>query len=114
MEPLLASKKSSKPDPTPTALQTEPYSLGAPDFATPRLATTDFPEFIAVMLEAVWHFKIDAKTNRYPKAEELVAYFITRRLSDGRLISPRQARALATFCRPVGAMKGGNSKPGEG
>jgi hypothetical protein len=108
----LAGKKSSKP--SPVKLVAPEYSLGAPDFATPPLATTDFPEFVAIMLEAVWHFGIDAKTGKYPKHEELVAYFMTRRLSDGRQISARQAYALATHCRPVGAMKGGNSKPGKG
>ena len=55
----------------------EHFSLGSPDFATPPLATgTDFPEFIAIMLTAVWHFKIDAKANRYPKHGELVAHFM--------------------------------------
>jgi hypothetical protein len=110
--------KKSSPTPAPEPAQepqpvTAEYALGSPDFATPQLTTTDFPEYVAILLEAVWHFEIDKKAGKYPKHEELAAYFVTRRLSDGRLISPRQAHALATFCRPVGAMKGGNSKRGE-
>lgn len=99
----------SAPEPVTVELKAEPFSLGSPDFATPRLTTTDFPEFIAIMLEAVSRFGINARAGTYPKHEELAAYFVTRRLSDGQLISPRQAKLMATFCRPVGAMKGGNS-----
>ena len=119
-------KKSSEPPPTPESEpqpvtvelmdkdKPEHFSLGSPDFAKPPLTTTDFPEFIAIMLEAVHRFGINAKAGKYPKHEELAAYFVTRRLSDGSPISPRQANALATFCRPIGAMKGGNSKPAKG
>jgi hypothetical protein len=116
-KPTRLKKSSPRPasalEPVTVESKAAEYALGSPDFATPRLTTTDFPEYVAILLEAVWHFKIDKKAGKYPKHEELVAYFVTRRLSDGRLISVRQAHALATFCRPVGAMKGGNSKRGE-
>ena len=103
----MASKKSDK---KPIALKVPAeYALGAPDFGQPELFEYVLPEFVKVQLEAVVHFKIDARAGKYPKHEQLAAWFTTRRLSDGRLISPRQANTLATYCRPVGAMKGGNS-----
>jgi hypothetical protein len=111
----MSTPPAPSPQPVTVGLMAEHFSLGSPDFATPAPpTTTDFPEFIAIMLEAVWHFEINARAGTYPKHEDLAAYFETRRLSDGRLISPRQADALATFCRPVRAMKGGNSKPAKG
>ena len=93
---------------TTVGLKAEPFSL-SPDLGRPDLFEYMLPEFVRLTLEAVAHFKIDARAGHYPKHEELVNYFVTRRLSDGRLISSRQARFLATFCRPVDAMKGGNS-----
>jgi hypothetical protein len=88
----------------------KPYSISSLDFAQPQIKVTDFPEFIAMQLAAVFHFRIDAKAGVYPKHEELVNYFKKQRLSDGRQVSPNQAKYLATFCRPVAAMMGGNKK----
>jgi hypothetical protein len=104
----MAGRKSSKLK--PVELVAPGYTLGAPDFATPSLTTTNIPEFVALQHEAIRHFRIDAEAGRYPKLQELVAYFKTRRLSDGKLVSSNLARYLATFCRPVGAMSGGNRR----
>ena len=68
----------------------------------------DIPEFISIAHEAIRHFRISVSANSYPKKEELVEYFQRRRLSNGTVISRHQADSLATFCRPVQAMKGGN------
>ena len=68
----------------------------------------DLPEFISIAHEAIRHFQISVSANSYPKKEVLVEYFQRRRLSNGTVISRHQADSLATFCRPVQAMKGGN------
>jgi hypothetical protein len=68
------------------------------------------PEFISIAHEAIRHFGIRLSANSYPKKEELVKYFQGRRLSNGTFISRHQAQSLATFCRPVQAMMGGNKK----
>jgi hypothetical protein len=68
----------------------------------------DLPEFISIAHEAIRHFRVSA--NSYPKKEGLVEYFQRCRLSNGTFISRHQADSLATFCRPVQAMKGGNKK----
>jgi hypothetical protein len=94
------------------ALRAEDWSLGSPEFATPELGATDPSEWMKLMLEASLHFGINARENVFPKHEELVAYFLSRRLADGTPISPRQAKNLATLCRPPVAMKGGNRKHG--
>ena len=68
----------------------------------------DIPEFISIAHEAIRHFRISVSANSYPKKGELVEFFQRRRLSNGTFISRHQAESLATFCRPVQAMKGGN------
>jgi hypothetical protein len=67
------------------------------------------PEFVRVLLQALHKFKIDATDrNTWPKHDEdLVPHFESVRLSNGRLISPSQAKYLATFVLPVDAMTGG-------
>jgi hypothetical protein len=62
--------------------------------------------FMVLMLTAVRHFKIGEQ--QWPKKHELEEYFCAQELPDGRPISPNQARYLATFCRPLAAMSGGN------
>jgi len=57
--------------------------------------------------------KINPAAGVYPKLEEAKSYFMKQRLSDGRLISARSAEKLASYCRPVSGMKGGN-KPWKG
>jgi hypothetical protein len=65
-------------------------------------------EYVRIQLRAFHHFKIDpTNLNSYPKHAELKTYFEGVRLSNGQLISPNQATYLATFCRPVDAMKRG-------
>jgi hypothetical protein len=66
--------------------------------------------FMVMMLEAVRHFKINEQ--RWPKKGELEAYFLAQKLPDGTPITANQARNLATFCRPLAAMSGGNNKGG--
>jgi len=111
-EPAIAPPPTPK---TTIASQVENYTLKTPRFAQPAARhmwlEENVPEFVAILLQAVHHFKIDGKTGVYPKHHVAMSYFLSRRLSDGRYITPRQARALATFCRPVKAMSGGNSKP---
>jgi len=68
----------------------------------------DLPEFISIAHEAIRYFRISVSANSYPKKEELVQYFQRHRLSNGTFISRHQAQSLATFCRPVQAMMGGN------
>jgi hypothetical protein len=102
------AKHSSQTSKKLVPLQAEKYSLSSPTFGRPKMK--EYPEFISVLLKAVEHFGIDASEGIYPKKNELVAYFMQLRLSTGSLISLRQAQALATFCRPAGAMKGGNKK----
>jgi len=107
------AKHSNKTSKKLVPLPVGNYSLGSPDFGRPKVK--EYPEFISVLLKAVEHFGINASKGIYPKKEELVTYFMQLRLSTGSLISLRQAQALATFCRPAGAMKGGNKKvKGEG
>jgi hypothetical protein len=64
--------------------------------------------FMVLMLAAVKHFQISE--DRWPKKEPLEEYFRAQKLPDGTPISPNHARTLATFCRPLAAMSGGNSK----
>jgi hypothetical protein len=108
--------RNKRPRAAPTSpavveLKASDYSLGSLDFGKPRMK--EYPEFISILLKAVEHFDIDASGGRYPKKDELVNYFMQHRLSDGRLISPRLAKYLATFCRPVSALKGGINRRGQ-
>ena len=64
--------------------------------------------YMQLMLDAVRHFKIGAGS--WPKKEELEEYFRGQKLPDGSSISANHARYLATFCRPLAAMSGGNKK----
>jgi hypothetical protein len=84
-------------------------AVGSPGIGQP---SASYPEFVVMMLEAVRHFRINAPAGEYPKKEDLVSWFKGRRLSSGNYVSPSQAEHLATFCRPVVAMKGGNKKVG--
>ena len=64
--------------------------------------------YMQLMLDAVRHFKIGAGS--WPKKEELEEHFRAQKLPDGKPISANHARYLATFCRPLAAMSGGNKK----
>ena len=64
--------------------------------------------YIQLMLDAVRRFEINEKN--WPKKEELEEHFRAQKLPDGTPISANQARYLATFCRPLAAMSGGNKK----
>lgn len=66
----------------------------------------DLPPFMALMAEAIRHFKIDDQ--HWPKKQELERFFLTKTLPNGTPVSPNHASYLATFCRPSAAMKGGN------
>jgi hypothetical protein len=85
-------------------------------WALPKPALTQLwreevmPEFVRVQLQMVHHIAMESQKGRHLKHEEIAALFETKRLSNGRLISPNQAKMLATFCRPVEAMTGGNKK----
>jgi hypothetical protein len=63
-----------------------------------------------LMLEAVRHFKINEQY--WPKKEPLEEYFSAQKLPDGTRITDNQASNLASFCRPLAAKSGGNSKRG--
>jgi hypothetical protein len=89
-------------------LKAEHYVLGSPEFARPK--AKEHPEFVSILLRAIEHFDIDASAGRYPKKDELVKYFREHRLSNGAFISRNMAEALATCCRSVEAMVGGNKK----
>jgi hypothetical protein len=66
------------------------------------------PEYVAIQLRALHHFKIDGRNlNSYPKQGELLAYFKSVRLSNGKFIAPTDARHLAMHCRPAKAKDGG-------
>jgi hypothetical protein len=84
------------------------------DFPKPPLTQLwpepNLPEFVSIQLRMVHHIAMEAKEGRHLKKEEIVALFQTQRLSNGRLISENQAKMLATFCRPVEAMTGGNKR----
>lgn len=62
--------------------------------------------FMQLMLEAVQRFKISEE--RWPKKEELEQHFAAQKLPDGTPVSAAQASYLATFCRPLAALRGGN------
>jgi hypothetical protein len=66
--------------------------------------------FIELMLKAIKHFKINKQ--HVPVKKQLEAWFLAQELPDGKSISRNQARNLATFCRPIEAIRGGNSKRG--
>jgi len=72
------------------------------------------PEFVAVQLRALKHFiglgQYEPAKGLWPKKAELLEYFKQQRLSNGTFISKRKAFDLATNCRTVDAMKGGNRK----
>jgi len=90
----------------PVALKAEAYALGSPEFTRPK--AKEYPEFISILLRAVEDLGIDASAGVYPKKDELVRYFRDHRLSNGAFISRNMAEALATCCRSVEAMVGGN------
>jgi hypothetical protein len=62
--------------------------------------------FMQLMCEAIHHFNISEQ--RWPKKDEMERYFCAQKLPDGTPISRNQARYLASFCRPLAAMSGGN------
>jgi hypothetical protein len=66
------------------------------------------PPFMVLMLAAVRHFNISEQC--WPKKPELEQYFRAQKLPDGSPISSNQARCLATLCRPLAAMSGGNKR----
>jgi hypothetical protein len=66
--------------------------------------------FMELMAAAIRQFKISE--DYYPKKPELEAHFRAQKLPDGKRITAHQARNLASFCRPVQAMIGGNRKKG--
>ena len=109
---------AKKPKPKEHKLQAGKFDLGGLDFAKPALTAmwseTNVPEFIALEMQAMHHFSklglLDKATGRYPKRDDVVAYYKQQRLSDGTFISPRRARELAPNLRPVAARKGGNQK----
>jgi len=68
------------------------------------------PPFITLMLEAVEHFSISDL--KFPKKDALKAYFINKTLPDGTPLTGTQVEYLATFCRPAGAMRGGQKRMG--
>jgi hypothetical protein len=68
--------------------------------------------FMQMMLNAVRHFDISDTPNPRLRKEEIKQYFIAQRLPNGQGISPNQAESMATFVRPVDAMKGGNKRVG--
>jgi hypothetical protein len=76
--------------------------------ANPQPATDDsnLSPFMQMMADAIRHFEISEE--RWPKKEELEQYFRAQKLPDGTSVSPNQARYLATFCRPLAALRGGN------
>jgi hypothetical protein len=67
------------------------------------------PPFMVLMLAAIRRFNIGEETP-WPKKSELEQYFRAQRLPDGKPISLNQASYLATFCRPLAAMSGGNKR----
>lgn len=62
--------------------------------------------FMRMMSDAIRHFEI--REGHWPKKKELEEYFREQKLPDGTPVSPNQASYLATFCRPLEAMSGGN------
>ena len=65
------------------------------------------PPFMALMQEAVRELNISEQS--WPKKKELEKHFCAQKLPDGTPVSPTQARYLATFCRPLEALRGGNT-----
>jgi hypothetical protein len=85
-----------------------PYgpSTSAPEILAEPAYT---PPFMAMMTEAIQNFRIPTNA---PKKSELIEFFLAQRLPDGSPVSRNHAEAMATFCRPVEAMKGGNKRVG--
>jgi hypothetical protein len=80
----------------------DPFVLDALDFDEPK--AKEIPELIALMLDAIERH--GGVPNLPVKA--VASWFIDHRLSNGRTIEPHLARAMATCCRSVIGMKGGN------
>jgi hypothetical protein len=66
--------------------------------------------FMGLMAAAIQHFEISE--DHFPKKKVVEKYFLAQKLQDGRRITANQAKNLASFCRPLRAMIGGNSKRG--
>jgi hypothetical protein len=63
--------------------------------------------FLTLMIDAIEHFGITE--HHWPKKEELAEYFRNSKLPGNVSISNSQANMMATFCRPLDAMEGGNT-----
>ncbi|KPM13725.1 hypothetical protein WG75_11905 [Citromicrobium sp. WPS32] len=98
-----------------------------PDFAAIRAAmeaSQTFPPsppspsdvymspFMEMMLTAIKHFDITAEKYAHVKKATLEEYFKAQKLPDGTSVSPSMAGSMATFIRPVQAMKGGQKRAG--
>jgi hypothetical protein len=64
------------------------------------------------MLDASLYFKITS-SGRTPKKEEIKRWFLSQQLPDGSKVTATQAEYMATFIRPLEAMKGGQKKVGQ-
>lgn len=91
----------------PIQFKADNFSLGRPDFGAP---SAKYSEYLVIMMRAHEDLGINPPAGIYPKLETAMDYFKKQRLSNGALISPREAEKLASFCRPVSAKKGGNKK----
>jgi len=69
------------------------------------------PPFVEIMIEALRHFGI-APDKQSPTKKEIEAFFLEKKLPDGRPITPNLASHMATLIRPPEAMRGGNRRMG--
>jgi hypothetical protein len=83
-------------EPSTDAVEEEPSTDGAYT-----------PPFMALMQKAVQHFEISEK--KWPVKKELEKFFREQEV-DGVRVSANIAGQLATLCRPLAAMTGGNIK----
>jgi hypothetical protein len=67
-------------------------------------------EFGMLIARMRHHVAMEAKEGRCLNHDDLVPLFEALRLSNGKKISNNQAKKLATFCRSVKDMDGGNKK----
>lgn|SRR5262249_53162665 len=70
----------------------------------------NMPELIRIQLQVFHLIKLEEEAGRTFKKDAVEALFKGIRLSNGRPISPSHAFWLATNCRPVGEMLGGNKQ----
>jgi hypothetical protein len=94
-------------EPAAAQTTTAPTPVAARGKIEPPTPELDMPELLQLQMRALEHFK---GQQPWPKKEELAQWLLEQARADGIPMSSRLAETMATACRPVAAMRGGNKR----